>query len=40
MEKKVSRRRAVGVGVLASVACSLITGLAVSYFSSGSAQAS
>ena len=40
MEKKVSRRRAVGVGVLASVTCSLITGLAVSYFSSGSAQAS
>ena len=40
MEKKVSCRRAVGIGVLASVTCSLITGLAVSYFSSGSAQAS
>ncbi|MDO5547656.1 MAG: S41 family peptidase [Eubacteriales bacterium] len=40
MDNMVSRKKAVGIGVLAAVTCSLVTGLTVAYVSSGAAQAS
>lgn len=39
MDKMISRKKAVGIGILAAVTCSLVTGLTVSYVSSGAAQA-
>lgn len=40
MEKQISCKRALGIGVLAAFTCSLITGLTVARFSAGTAQVS
>ena len=39
MDRLVSRKKAIGIGALAAITCSLVTGLVVSYVGSGSAQA-